>query len=108
MVGMEGRNAVTIYIYSKNQTYFLRRYSPCKSPLHLRSSSSLSVNSLDLDNLHVEEKLQEMELLIKEQKEIINKQKTVIADQTDEIEKLETVVKKDNRANECEVLEDID
>ena len=69
----------------------------------------MSVSSPDLiGSLDVEDKLQEMELLIKKQKEMISQQKTVIDDQTDKIEKLETSVKNVNRANDCGGLEDID
>ena len=49
----------------------------------------MSFSNPELGSLDLEDKLQEMELLIKEQKEKINQQKTAITNQNDKIEKLE-------------------
>ena len=57
----------------------------------------MSVSSPDLlSSLDVGDKLQEMELLIKKQKEVISQQKNVIENQTEKIEELETSVRNIN------------
>ena len=103
---MSGRKARFI-LHNIFKSFIFLRYSPCRSPLHFRSVSSLSVSSPDLlASVDVNDKLQEMEQLIKKQKEVINQQKQVIDDQTEKIEELETSVKMIK--NECGEFEEID
>ena len=92
MVWMEGK--ISFHPISIMILLTICRYSPCRSPLHFRSVSSLSVSSPDIfGSLDTSDKLQEMEELIKKQKEIISQQKNVIENQTEKIEELETSVR---------------
>ena len=105
MVWMEGK--ISFHPISMMISLTICRYSPCRSPLHFRSVSSLSVSSPDIfGSLDTSDKLQEMEELIKKQKEIITQQKNVIENQTEKIEELETSVR--NITHEVGSFEEID